>query len=141
MPIARPTKMRAEEQVEGGVAAAERAGEELGACRSTMPPPANAPRMPSTRPRTSGVWPMYFQPSTNWRSMLCSVRSPLGGLRLPLISLMPKNTTSAVASREKRVEVQRELGGLGPARAGRRSTRPDACGRAPARHERGERPG
>jgi hypothetical protein len=37
----------------------------------TMPPAANAPKIPRMRPRTSGVRPMYFQPSTNCRIMLC----------------------------------------------------------------------
>jgi hypothetical protein len=67
----------------------------------TMPPPANAPKMPSTRPRTSGVPPMYFQPSTNCRTMLCSAFFCLRW-RLPaLISRIPKNTTRAVARRDR----------------------------------------
>ena len=46
---------------------------------TTMPPPANAPKMPSTRPRTSGVLPTYFQPSTN-----CREHALLGVLLLAL---------------------------------------------------------
>jgi hypothetical protein len=65
----------------------------------TTPPAANAPKMPSTRPRTRGVCPMYFQPSRNWRLMLCwdsRWRSSL----LPPISRMPNRTVSAVTSRD-----------------------------------------
>ena len=66
----------------------------------TMPAPANAPKMPSTRPRTNGVPPMYFQPSTNCRNMLVSARCAFRSRWPSLISLMPKNTTAAVAARE-----------------------------------------
>jgi hypothetical protein len=67
----------------------------------TMPAPANAPKMPSTRPRTNGVPPMYFQPSTNWRNIDVSAFFSLRWRWPSLISLMPKKTTAAVAAREK----------------------------------------
>jgi hypothetical protein len=62
---------------------------------TTTPPAAKAPKMPRTRPRTSGVLLTNDQPWVNSRSMpgLCSTAA----VRRPLISRMPKNTVIAVA--------------------------------------------
>ncbi len=47
----------------------------VGAKPITVPPAANAPSMPSTRPRTTGVDPTNFQPSTIVRrTPVCSSR-------------------------------------------------------------------
>ena len=86
---------------------------------TTMPPPANAPKMPSTRPRTSGVWPTYAQPSTNSRNMLCSARSALAGAA-PADLLDAEEHHQRGGQPGERDEVERELGRLGPALAGRR---------------------
>ena len=112
-----------EQDVEGRLAAAERAGRRTGRCRRpcrrrrTRPgcrapgrgPAGSCRRRPSRR-RTRGARPA----GASRRSLR------------PLISLMPKKTTNAVASRVKREEVERERGRVEEALPGRRVTTPDS---------------
>jgi hypothetical protein len=57
MPTARPMK-RVANNSEKAASPAPSDAVKKRAVPITMPPPANAPKMPSTRPRTSGVPPM-----------------------------------------------------------------------------------
>ena len=101
----------------------------------TMPAPAKAPKMPSTRPRTSGVVPTYFQPSMNCRNMPWSapVLAAVAGTLADLLDAEEDDQRGGQPG--ERVEVERELRRLRPDRqaaagAGAHDARPGRPGSA-----------
>ena len=127
----------AEEQVERGVAGAQRGGEEVLAVPITMPPPRTRRRCPAPGRGPAGCAPMYFQPSRNWRNMLCSAVRARAPAALAADLLDAEEDHQRGGQPGERVDVERDLHRLGPVgqAADRTAARPAVEG---GQRERGQ---